>query len=81
MKNEKSQIKEFINHIKRSTNEMLDIIDTKSEYENRFDVTITINNKSITLGNHSELYENLMNLLYAEIEEEEPNHVLEVETE
>ena len=78
MENEKVAIKEFINHIKMSTNEMLDIIDNKSEYDNRFDVTITMNNKSITIGNNADLYENLMNLLYAEIEEE-PNHILEVE--
>jgi hypothetical protein len=69
-------IKEFIKHVKESTNEMLDIIDNNGEYQERFNVTIKMNGKSITIGNNADLYIKLMDLLYGEIEEE-PCHILE----
>lgn len=76
MEDNREQVREYIRHVKRSTNEMLDIIDSGKEYQERFDITITMNGKSITIGNHANNYTNLVDLLYGEIEEESC-HILE----
>ena len=68
-------IKEFIKHVKESTNEMLDIFDNNGDYQERFNVTIAMNGKSITIGNNADLYTNLMKLLYEEIEEVPDYHL------
>lgn len=77
---DKQKVLNFIEHYKKSTVDMLNLIDTKSEYQERFNVTITMNGRTLTIGNNADLFDNMIALLYEEIEET-PNYDLDFDKE
>jgi hypothetical protein len=62
----------FLNHLKHSANEMLDIIsEPNGDYEERFDIKISINGKFIKIHLCAETYNRLEQFINEEIIKEQ----------
>ena len=61
----------FLQHLKDSANEMLDIISDGEDYEDRFDIKLGINGKHIILPLCADNYSRLVSFIEDEIKEEE----------
>jgi hypothetical protein len=61
----------FLQHLKDSANEMLDIVSDGKDYEDRFDIKLGINGKHIILPLCADNYERLVKFIEDEIKEEE----------
>lgn len=64
-------LKLFLDHLKHSANEMLDIISDNGDYEERFDIKLGINGKHIVLPLGADNYERLVEFIEEEIKEYE----------
>ncbi len=62
-----SELNDFLKHIDNSKDEMLDIIDGNGDYEERFDITISINGKSIIVPLNADSYYRLEKFIEDEI--------------
>ena len=71
MSNQLEKLNQFLNHLKESSNEMLDIIDYENgEYEERFNITIAINGEQIIIPLNADSYSRLEQFISDEIKEE-----------
>jgi len=61
----------FLDHLKDSANEMLDILSDNKDYEERFDIKIGINGKHIILPLCADNYSRLVDFIEEEIKENE----------
>jgi len=61
----------FLDHLKHSANEMLDILSGNKDYEERFDIKLGINGKHIVLPLCADNYSRLVEFIEGEIKEYE----------
>jgi hypothetical protein len=71
MNNYIEKLNQFLKHLKNSADEMLDIIADNKDYEERFDIKISINGKQITIPLCADSYYRLEQFINDEIKEEE----------
>ena len=67
MNNEKN-ILEFMEHMQKSVFELMDTLET-GDYEERFNLNISLNGKELSLPLHADLFSRLETLLQEEKEE------------
>lgn len=62
-------LESFLKHLETSQQELLEVMCEADGYVDRFDVTISINGKSIQMPLHADLYGRLVRLFSQEIED------------
>ena len=63
------QLNDFLKHIDKTVDELLNVMDTVHEYDEKFNLKIELNGKTLELDLHADLVNNLMVLLEEEKED------------
>lgn len=72
MDKQEKELREFITHVDLSVSSMLDGFQVNEDYNDKYNLHINLNGKTLELGFHSELYQSLMMLLNTELQDFEP---------